>query len=56
MIKCINDFYKYVKTIEKNAETMTEYTYKSRPCIMALDDHRELKMVLNICYDKYLLL
>ena len=46
MIKCINDFYEYVNNIEQNAETMTEYTYK-RPCIMAPDDHKELKMVLN---------
>ena len=55
MIKCINDFYEYVKNIEQNAEMMTEYTYKS-PCIVALDDHKELKMVLNNCYDNYLLL
>ena len=55
MIKCINGFYEYVKNIEQNAETMTEYTYKS-PCIMAPDDHKELKMVLNNCYDNYLLL
>ena len=30
MIKCINDFYEYVKNIEQNAETMTEYTYEGR--------------------------
>ena len=54
MIKCINDFYEYVKNIEQNPETMTEYTYKS-PCIMASDDLKELKMVLNNCYDNYLL-
>ena len=54
MIKCIYDFYEYVKIIEKNAEIMTEYRYKS-PCIMASDDHKELKMVLNNCYDNYLL-
>ena len=50
MIRCINDFYEYVKNIEKNVETMTEYTYKS-PCIMASDDHKKLKIVLNNCYD-----
>ena len=54
-IKCINDFYEYVKNIEQNAEMMTEYTYKS-PCIMAPDAHKELKMVLNNCYDNYRLL
>ena len=55
MIKCINGFYEYVKNIEQNAETMTEYIYKS-PCIMAPDDRKELKMVLNNCDDNYLLL
>ena len=35
-------------------EAMAEYTYES-PCIMASDDHKELKMVLNNCYDNYLL-
>ena len=55
MIKCINDFYEYVKNIEQKAETMTEYTYKS-PCIMASDDLKELKMVLNNWYDNYLLI
>ena len=54
MIKCINDLYEYVKNIEENVETMAEYTYKS-PCIMASDDHKKLKMVLNNCYDNYLL-
>ena len=55
MIKCINDFYEYVKNIVQNVETMTEYTYIS-PCIMAPDDHKELKMMLNNCYDNYPLL
>ena len=55
MIKSINDFYEYVKNIEQNAETMIEYTYKS-PCILASDDHKKLKKVLNNCYDNYLLL
>ena len=45
------DFYEYVKNIEQNAETMTEYTYKG-PCIMASDDLKELKMVLNNWFDK----
>ena len=54
MINCFNDFYEYVEIIEKNAETMTEYTYKS-PCIMAEDDHKELKMVLTNCCGNYLL-
>ena len=31
---------------------MTEYTYKS-PCIIAPDDHKELKMVFNNCYENY---
>ena len=44
MIKCINDFYEYVKNIAQNAETMTEYTYKS-PCIMASEEVKRLKMV-----------
>ena len=35
-------------------EKMVEYIYKS-PCIMASDDHKKLKMVLNNCYDNYLL-
>ena len=54
MIKCIHDFYEYVKIEKKNVEMMAEYTYKS-PCIMASDDHKKLKMVLNNCYDNYLL-
>ena len=56
IIKCINNFYEllYVKNIEKNAETMTQYTYK-KTCIMASDDNKELKMVLDNCYDNYLL-
>ena len=54
IIKCINNFYEYVKIIEKNAEKMTESTYKS-PCKMASDDNKELKMVLDNCYDNYLL-
>ena len=33
---------------------MTEYTYKS-PCIMASDGHKDLTMVLNNCYENYLL-
>ena len=48
MIKCINDFYEYVKIIRKNAETMSEYTY-TRTYIMASDGHKELKMVLKNC-------
>ena len=54
IIKCIYDFYEYVKNIEQNAETMTEYTYKS-PYTMASDDLKGLKMVLNNWYDNYLL-
>ena len=54
MIKCINDFYEYVKNIEQNAKTMTEYTFKS-PYTMASDDLKGLKMVLNNWYDIYLL-
>ena len=54
MIKCINDFYEYVKNIEEKCGNDGRYTYKS-PCIMASDDHKKLKIVLNNCYDNYLL-